>query len=298
MPIYDLTYRGYRGERAKSPSFLPVVENTIRLALRNKILRSIYYAAGAPVVVAIVFLYVRYQIEASVMAQRGRSSMRLPFAFEIENYYWFLFSQGMLALVLAAVVGASAIGGDRRGNALEAIFSRPITLTQYLIGRWLGLFTLVLAATLVPGFLLWCFDNAFSLDPDRLVKTLSYPCRIAAWAVVQGASVSLLVLAFSALISRAGIAMATFAAFFFLSSAFTNGVAAAVERVSEPTAEIIRSFGFVEAHRAVQLLIFGVAKRDVHLEVNPTSSCIVLSALALFCIWVLYRRVRPIEVVS
>lgn len=295
MPIYDLTYRGYTGERARTPVWLPVAENTIRLALRNKILRALYIAAGVPVLVGIVFLYVRYQIEPSF---RGRGGPRNILAFEIDSYFWFLFAQGMIALTLAAVVGASSIGGDRRGNALEAIFSRPITLVQYLVGRWMGLFALVLAATLIPGILLWYFDNAFSTDPDRLTKTLSIPARIAAWAVVLSSSVSLLVLAFSALISRAGIAMATFAAFFFLSSAFTQGIAAAVERMSERGAEVIRSFGFIEAHRAVQAAIFGVDRNLVRIEADLAASIAVLAGIALLCVIVLMRRVRPIEVVS
>jgi ABC-type transport system involved in multi-copper enzyme maturation permease subunit len=292
VPIYDLTYRGHKGARSRSPVWFPVVDNTIRLALRNKILFRIYFLAAIPPLIAGVVVYFRYQIQM----QGARIPEQLMFG--LKRYFEWLRFQGAVALVLAGIVGAAAIAADRRGNALEAIFSRPITRTHYLFGRFVGLFALTLASTLIPGLLIWYFDVTFSLEPDRFVAVLGYPMRIASWAVVHAASATLLILAFSALSARWVIAAAAYGAFLFVNSAFLEPIAAAVERGSTSAAEVIRGFAYLEASWAVQAAIFGVTRAESRLEISTVASVVYLVAIALLCVVVLRRRVRPIEVVS
>lgn len=297
MPIYDLTYRGWRGARTKIPAWFPILENTVRLAFRNRLLFWLYLACAIPPLIACAVLYVRYNFESSGLAQRG-GRLSQQFSFDLPRYYVFLAFQGGLAIVVAGLVGSSAIAGDRRGNALETLFARSITRAHYLWGRFLGLFALVLGATLLPGFLIWVCDNLFSLDPERWVVTLSYPARIAAWAILLSASASLLILACSALIQRAWLSLAAFAVVVILGSIFTAAVAAAVERHAEEVGNLIQGCGYFQALQAVQRAIFGLSTRDVPNHASALSGAIVLALLAIASILVLRWRVRPIEVVS
>jgi len=296
VPIYDLTYRGHRGVRSKLPAFFPVLENTVRLATRNKLLRSIYSSAAIPVLVAIVLLFIRYQFESGRFPG-GRGAAR-EFLFGMSQYDSFLRVQGGLAVLLAGVIGSSAIGGDRRGNAFEAIFARPITRAQYLLGRFLGLFALAMGATLVPMFLIWLFDNIFSLDPDRLRATLHYPARFSLWATIVSGSASLLVLAVSSLVARGALAMATFGGFYFLSSAFAGVMGEVVSRGSESSARVVRAFGYGEALQGIQPAILGLPAAAGGNEISSTASFVILAALAFGSVAILFRRVKPIDVVS
>ncbi|MFN0207837.1 MAG: ABC transporter permease subunit [Planctomycetota bacterium] len=296
MPIYDLTYRGWKGERTKTPAWFPILENTIKLAFRNKLLANLYRACALPPLIASVFLYIQYSIRATQMGSGPRFA-NVEF-FGLRQYVSFLSAQGIIAIAVAGVVGSQAIAADRRGNALESLFSRAITRRDYLLGRFLGLFTLVLGATLIPGFIIWTSDLSFSLDSGQFVKTLSYPVRITAWAVMLSTSASLLILAFSAMIRRGWLAIAAFAAFSLLSTSVMNAVAAAIRRQSETASEFMRGFSYFDALYAVEGWIFGISKTELNIRVSLVSSVAWLVFLAILSIVILLRRVRPIEVVS
>lgn len=298
MPIYDLTYRGWRGRQTRVPAWFPILENTIKLAFRNRILTNLYRACAIPPLITCVILYVRYQFESSLRGKQMPGQIARQFSFDMPRYFEFLFAQGIIAFAVAAVVGGQAIAADRRGNGLETIFSRAITRGHYILGRFLGLFTLVLGATLIPGFVIWICDLSFASHDYRLEQTLDYPLRITIWALLLSTSASLLILAFSAFIKRAWLAMAAFVAFLFISMTFSQGLGAAAQRVSPDAAEFIRGFSFFQAHYATQAWIFGVSRTEIHRNISDTSSIIFLTGLAALSLIVILRKVRPIEVVS
>ena len=301
MPIYDLTYRGWKGARTRLPAWFPILENTIRLAQRNKLLILMYRASALPVLVAIVILYIRYNFEAR-LGERfhgGRGQIPNYFVFDLPSYFKFLSFQGGLAILIAGIVGSGAIAGDRRGNTLETLFSRAITRGDYLWGRFLGLFSLVLGATLIPGIVIWLADNLFSQDANRLAITLAYPMKITAWALILATSSSLLILAFSALIQRAWLALATFGGFILLGTMVTQAISAIFERArTESIPDFIRGFGYFAGLAGVQRSIFGLTTREAGLSASPVSGAIMLAFLFLVSIAILRWRVRAIEVVS
>jgi ABC-type transport system involved in multi-copper enzyme maturation permease subunit len=297
MPIYDLTYRGWRGVKTKLPAWYPILENTVRLSFRNRLLFWLYIACALPPIVACAILYIRYSVESAGGA-RMRQGMPRELFFELSTYFNFLSFQGGLAIAIAGVIGSQAIAGDRRGNALEAIFSRAITRQDYLWGRFLGIFVLVLGATLIPGLVIWYCDNAFSLDEGRLVKTLSYPFKIAASSILLASSASLLILAFSALIRRGWLAIAAYLAFLLLSSGIADGTAEALPREFDTAASLIRGLGYFPALLTVQREIYGLTEHEVHLHSSPWTAFATITVVGLLSWWTLLRKVKPIEVVS
>ncbi|MEM7351338.1 MAG: ABC transporter permease subunit [Acidobacteriota bacterium] len=46
---------------------------------------------------------------------------------------------GSATVLIGLVLGATAIGADRRSGVLELLLTRPIDRRRYLLGRWLGL---------------------------------------------------------------------------------------------------------------------------------------------------------------
>lgn len=263
-------------------------------------LKGAYIVGVLPSFGVCIFLY---------FANQQIASRRMPISreqvvdisrqlFDLPQYQIILYIQGILAMVVAALIGGAGISSDRRSNALETIFSRAVTRNQYLLGRFLGVVTLVLGATLIPGFFIWLADLLFSADEYRLEATLAYPARIAIWAVEFSVSSTLLVLAFSALIKRAWLGTAAFVVFLLVTFFFINALASAMRRASDGAWEFVRGFSFFDAQFRVQAWILGIPRTKLDTHVSLTSALIWVVALAVLSVFVLYRKVRPIEVVS
>lgn len=63
----------------------------------------------------------------------------------------FMFS--FVLAMTAAFVGAPAIGGDLESGVILAILARPIHRSSVIVGRWLGSAVVVIAYTVLSGFL-------------------------------------------------------------------------------------------------------------------------------------------------
>lgn len=68
------------------------------------------------------------------------------------NFIWF---QGYILVILLAFSGSLLFGNDLVHGSLTFYLAKPITLSQYLLGKCLAIALLVLLITLVPSFILW-----------------------------------------------------------------------------------------------------------------------------------------------
>lgn len=293
MPIYDLTYRGFKGAATRLPAWFPIAENTIRLALRNKLLLNAYRACALPALVVIVIIYFIYSLETP-----GRMGFRRLPEFKPENYLAFLRIQGFVAIGICALVGGQSIAGDRRGNAMELIFSRAIHRYHYVLGRFLGVVFLMLLATLLPPIAVWIADVLLSPDEYRYLRILDYPVRMSVWALVLSTSSALLILAFSAMIKRAWLGTAAFVTFMIGGMIFFNGLSIALQRTNESAAEFFRGLSFPMALLGVSRDILGVPQTVARFEISSTASWLTIIVTSVVSLAIILRRVRPIEVVS
>jgi len=110
----------------------------------------------------------------------------------------FLRAQLMLSFVIVLVIGPSLVSADVRNGAMPLYLSRPLTRTDYVLGKLLVLGALVSAITWVPGLLLfvlqatlggreWLLEH-WRVAPSMIVVTavwilcMSLPMlAIAAW---------------------------------------------------------------------------------------------------------------------
>jgi len=75
----------------------------------------------------------------------------------------------MVLLGLSATVGCPIISRDLRHNALTLYFSRSITRTDYLLGKFVALLLFLLFSTLGPALLLWA--GQAGIGTERLTAT-------------------------------------------------------------------------------------------------------------------------------
>ena len=74
----------------------------------------------------------------------------------------FLDQQSVFVFFMSVWAGAGLIANDRRANALQIYLAKPLTRTEYILGKLSVLLAFLLSVTLVPGLLLLIMQVAFS----------------------------------------------------------------------------------------------------------------------------------------
>lgn len=157
-PIADLSYRSYDGHLA-SPThrWWVISKMMLRLAVRKWGLYVLTVMSGWYYFVMMIVMFVQEQIVTNSMGRDAAMIRRLA------NMDWtaqFLhgFSYGQIwYFLIALMVGAGSIANDNKANALLSYLSKPCTKTDYLIGKWVGVFLVLCAAALIPGLFFYAY---------------------------------------------------------------------------------------------------------------------------------------------
>ncbi|MCH7825260.1 MAG: hypothetical protein IH849_10695, partial [Acidobacteria bacterium] len=82
----------------------------------------------------------------------------------VDNNFFVIFmnAQASFAIVLAALAGPSLIAPDLTNGALSLYFSRPLSRSEYVLGRMLALVGLLSAVTWIPGVLLFLMQSGMA----------------------------------------------------------------------------------------------------------------------------------------
>jgi ABC-2 type transport system permease protein len=251
-PIADLSYRGYGGPLAgHALRWWTVALATIRTAQRKpwfwiwSVVSTLSYVFG----ILILFFTAQFQSAMSAVGQRPEWSSHFMNALP-----WALF----FMLPVTMVVGAASIAADNRANALLVYLSKPVTKLDYLAGKWVGVFVLLLAVAFLPALLLYLYlllsfraEGFFTSDRLLLAKVLAV-------SVIAAAIHSSLILGFSAWSKSPTMAGALYAGFYFLGITIAPLLSLTVGNVLGQKAITIRAF-------AIPGLIQGLAYHVYHL---------------------------------
>jgi len=179
-PIADLSYRSYDG-LLESPThrWWVISKMMLRLAVRKWGLYVLTIMSGWYYIVMMIVMFVQEQIVTNSMGRDVAMIKRLA------NMDWtaqFLhgFSYGQIwYFLIALMVGAGAIANDNKANALLSYLSKPCTKTDYVAGKWMGIFIILSAAALIPGLFFYAYGimnwreyGFLSQDPWLLPKFL------------------------------------------------------------------------------------------------------------------------------
>lgn len=222
MPVFDLGYRAWEGERTPPAlRWRAIAAMEIRKAWRSTIVRRVLIVTWLPVLYfgGAVFAY-----EQAASMSRGQMMDHLRHGFlsqfferhEVQRMtdnpeqlrsivwtriaFWFLRGPQSLALiVLLGVVGAPLIAHDVRSRAFVLYFSRPVSRLEYLAGKAGAHATYLAAITLLPGLLLYVTGLALSPGLEVMRETYALPLRVVASSVVMIVPTTLLMLVLSSL---------------------------------------------------------------------------------------------------
>jgi ABC-2 type transport system permease protein len=225
--IADTTYRNYDGPlHSQSVRWWVVAVTTLRRAFgRQKI--AFWVIA---VFIAIFYLWHGISFYISKLAQDNFGVGIL----NGENLYATVFhnaqtSIGFWVFVAALTIGSSSIAADNRANALMVYLSKPLTRADYLIGKWTGVFLVLLTLVLVPNLLLYAFMLGTYYNDGFGKEALPVLGKLLISSTLAPAVNTSLVIGFSAWSKSPRVAGAVYAAFYLI-------VAFAVEQVGQVVA--------------------------------------------------------------
>lgn len=321
-PIADLSYRGYDGP-LESPRdrWWVIARMSIRLAFKKKVYWVLTGLSGAYYGIMMLVMFFMEQFSTSAPQSEqffrqflGRIVWKDQFLHAVSaGQMWFLF--------LALLLGAGSIANDNRANALLVYLSKPATKTDYVIGKWMGIFIPLMISMSIPTLVFW-FYGALSYRPYQFLS--GDPWIILKMALIlplcAGFYASLAIF-FSSLFKQGRIAGATMAGLYFLTNIFTQMMAlswAISQQVGrrQPDEDFQR---IVEAmknmyYASVDGINIGIAKAILNTDGSPyfglPSPIRSVPAPSLFgvigimlmisalCILVAWKRIRAVEVVG
>jgi ABC-2 type transport system permease protein len=214
MPIYDQSYAHWKG-RLEGHVFrwLPITLNGIRLAFRTKLFRILFIFCMIPFVVRAGMIVVVAYAESMPQGPPGHEIMRILMD-KGHFYYGFLLREQLFGIVaMCLFAGCPLVARDIKSRALEVYFSKPILLTDYLLGKFMVVAFFLACMSLFPGLLLMITDLSLSEDPDNTSRVLEVLPRVLAVSLITVVFVSILVLAASSLARSARNAAVVWFAF-------------------------------------------------------------------------------------
>ena len=278
MPIHDQGYRRYAGVRTPGRGWWVIASTTLRAELRRKRVIALLLVSWLPFLVRAVMLYVGANFQQAAFLAATPQTFR-------EFLGW----QNVFVFFVAILIGAGLIADDRRANALQIYLSRPLTRTEYIVGKLAVLGAFLGFITWVPVMLLLLLQMLFSGSTQFLRENLFLFPAATLFCVTQIVVSSLAVLALSSLSNSRRFVAIMYAGVIF----FTEAMYRPLVRTTGSELWTLISPG-----NTLDVLADRVFRLSTRPPAPLAAAVAVLVALVIASIVVLERRVRGVEVVS
>ena len=290
-------YRPFRGHIRSLPlRFLAVAAPALRVGFKRKLPLLLLYAF--PAISCIVFSFV---VHAKFVLESGRvpgvddmgaaavAAMAGTMIEVSEQIIEYIQTVGSFALLVIAWFGAGLVAEDRRLGAHLLYFSRPITRTDYLLGKLCAACAFGALALVVPSLVI-CSVASFS-SPNWSFVTEQGHVILAAlgYSILWVLVASSLVLCISSLVGRKTLALAAIMGWVMLTEACSSVLTALTDEAR------FRWLSLFENFNHIANWMFG---RELTQPFAPWTSLLCVGGLAGLCLLVLTNRIRKLEVVA
>lgn len=179
MPVYDRSYRRWDGELSRRPlRFIPIAATGIRQALGFRagwfltlLYRLLLLASLIPFLLFLLLNYaVSYRPDFLPKAMLGWFDTIEPFRFI--QYPLLMRMNIFFLMAFTVIVGSGLISRDRAAGAMPLYLSRPLTRSDYVLGKFCVLAWFLASLTILPCLALWIFGVISSPQPDALARML------------------------------------------------------------------------------------------------------------------------------
>jgi hypothetical protein len=201
MPVYDQTYQHWEGQvRARAARFWPIAFEGVRGALKTKpspflnvLSRAMFILSQLPFLFYLVVIFVTRLYTGFHIASRTFDPASPRFYLDV------LRNETVWVLMFTVFIGSGLIARDQRVNAIEGYLAKPLTVLDYVLGKFLVIAFFLSCVTLFPCLLLWLADWLLSSEAGYVQRILPQLGRIVVLSLLVIATCGLTVLAVSSL---------------------------------------------------------------------------------------------------
>src|SRR5688572_26676632 len=160
MAVYEHLYGSYEGVSHTSLSrFLVIPRYALRDVFKSKLFTTIFILCFIYPLIAMILVYLRHNANAIALLQINISEL-LPI--DASFFRTFLEVQGGFAFILTVLVAPPLISRDLSNNALPLYLSRPLSRTEYVLGKMAVIVFLLSLVTWIPGLIVFFFQASLA----------------------------------------------------------------------------------------------------------------------------------------
>jgi len=286
MPIHDQGYRRYGGTRApRGQSWSVITRAGLRTMLAKRTFLGLLLIAWGPFLVRAIMVYAAYGAAASI----PQASFFRPTAETFRGLLGPGGVEGVLIYLITVYTGSGLIANDRRANALQIYLSKPLSRSEYILGKLAILMSFLLFVTWVPAIVLLIIQIAFAGNFTFLKANLFLFPAITVYAFIEAGLWSFVMLALSSLSKSARyVAVLYSLILFFLTAIY--GVLYAVTRST--------SLSWISLSNNLEQVGNIIFRMPPKYDTPWLVSLLVIVLTIVVSGLVLERRVRGVEVVA
>lgn len=285
MAVYKRGYQRYQGAlTGRWTRFLVMPRFVWPRLMEQKMILIVLMASLFWPLACVTFIYISNHSELwSGLGDLGKF-LQIDGTF----FRYFMDTQAVMAVILAALAGPGLIAPDLSHNGLPLYFSRPLSRLDYVLARLFTLAAILSLVTLLPAALLFAMQGGLA-GVDWLFRNWRLPVGVFVGFSLHILMVSLVALACSAWVKWRTIAGALVVGFFFILA----GASELLNNVLEVTWGIL--FNPARSLYTVWSAMLGVDAGEGPGAWACTFALLVLAGLLGL---VLEKKLRPVEVIS
>jgi ABC-2 type transport system permease protein len=310
MAVHRRGYRQYEGTRTSERwRFWILSRYAFGRAFKSRLLIIFYVVCFVPALLAMTAIYLSHHVDLimSVFPRiRPPEAELLPVTASL--FLALMSFQATLSVFVTALIGPGLVSPDLTNNALPLYFSRPFSRTEYVLGKFSVLFTLLSMVTTVPMLLIYLLKSALA-GSDWFFKNIHLAFAVTLGTLVWVTLISLVSLASSAWVRWRPAAAGLLFALFFIPSGFGQA-ANEIMRQSLDTAwgnllngivligTVWNSLFFMNDPDGYQLAARALNPGPFRMAQIPAwSAWAMIGALCAASLFLLNRKIRAHEVV-
>jgi len=279
VPIHDQGYRRYQGTRVPvGRAWWTMARMHLITAFKRRWFLMVLFAGWIQFFVSAVLI-----VAPVLFPQLSGFTSTTP-----QTFRDFLSRQQFFVFIITIVLGG-LIADDRRANALQLYLSKPLTRVEYIIGKAAPLLILILGVTLVPALCLLLLQIIFSGSISFLANNLFVLPAITLASLARALLSTFMILALSSLSKSRRFVAVMYAGIIF----FTSSMHQVLRQITGS-----RGWAAISPGNMVDVFTDGVFRVRAPQPVPIYVAILVIVGLIAVSLWVLERRVRPVEIVA
>jgi ABC-2 type transport system permease protein len=285
MAVYKRTYKSYSGPITPAWSRWTIItrfsyQRLVGTKINLFMLASLIFPLGCAVYIYLVH-------NASVLKSLGPNFSNF---LSIDSKFFLTFCgfQSGMAYLLVTFIGPALISPDVVNNAMPLYLCRPLTRTEYVIGKMAVLMSLLSVITWIPGLILFGLQASLA-GWEWTRANLWIAAAVFLAPLMSIVMLSLIAMAASAWVKWRAAAGALILGVFFLGAGFGSVINA-----------VLRTHygSLINLSQVLNTVWAGLFRQQLDTGLEPLDAWNALAVACIICLWLLAKKVRAFEVVK